>query len=232
MRTRTGSRLLFVLALSALLLAAGPRLAYAQGADDFNIPNTDASAPSDAGGDAGGGTPPAEAAAGGAETPANPEEAPGAPPAEAATGNIGAEGAGDAANAAAPAVDEPEQIEMLAANHKFTPSNPSKDPFKPLVEKKVVLPPPPPPSSIPKSSSAPPPPPPPKPIQLVVTGVCGNDNERLALITFEGKPYTVQKDQVIDGKFKVVDVMSDRLVIYSNKEQMRRTFPIGGGGKD
>ncbi|HEY9070341.1 MAG TPA: hypothetical protein VIV61_08775, partial [Candidatus Ozemobacteraceae bacterium] len=167
-----------------------------------------------------------------AETPANPEEAPGAPPAEAATGNIGAEGAGDAANAAAPAVDEPEQIEMLAANHKFTPSNPSKDPFKPLVEKKVVLPPPPPPSSIPKSSSAPPPPPPPKPIQLVVTGVCGNDNERLALITFEGKPYTVQKDQVIDGKFKVVDVMSDRLVIYSNKEQMRRTFPIGGGGKD
>nr|MBP7634796.1 hypothetical protein [Candidatus Ozemobacteraceae bacterium] len=145
MRTGTGSRLLFVLILSALL-SASPRMALAQGADDFNIPNTDTSAPADASG-----------ASSGAETPANPEEAPGAPPADAgeapgdagaaagdaAAGNIGAEAGG----AAAAAVDEPEQIEMLAANNKFSPSNKNKDPFKPLIEKKVVLPPPPPPSA-------------------------------------------------------------------------------------
>jgi len=216
---------------------AGPRLAHAQGADDFNIPNTDASAPASTGGDTAGGGAPAAPSTGGdtsagaspAES-ANPEETPGAAPA----GNIGAEASagGSSPGGITPGVDEPEQIEMLAANHKFTPSNPSKDPFKPLVEKKVLAPPPPPPSSMQKSSSAPPPPPPPKPIQLVVTGICGNDNDRLAIITFEGKPYTVQKDQVIDGKFKVVDVMTDRLVIYSNKEQMRRTFPIGTGGKE
>jgi len=223
---------------------AGPRLAHAQGADDFNIPNTDASAPAATGGDTAGAEPaatggdPSAAGAGSgsadASAGASPTEAPGAPSAEAPAGNIGAEasGGGTSPGGITPGVEEPEQIEMLAANHKFTPSNPSKDPFKPLVEKKVVLPPPPPPSSMQKSSSAPPPPPPPKPIQLVVTGICGNDNDRLALITFEGKPYTVQKDQVIDGKFKVVDVMTDRLVIYSNKEQMRRTFPIGTGGKE
>jgi len=75
----------------------------------------------------------------------------------------------------------------------------------------------------------PPPPPPPKPIQLFVQGVCGNENERLAMIVFENKNYTIQKDQVVDGKFKVVDILTDKLIIYSNKEQMRRTFPIGGG---
>ncbi|HQG29261.1 MAG TPA: hypothetical protein PLY73_11990, partial [Candidatus Ozemobacteraceae bacterium] len=131
MRTGTGSRLIFVLILSALL-SAGPRMAFAQGADDFNIPNTDTSAPAE--------TPDT---ASGAETPANPEEAPGSAPADAAVGNIGAEAGG----ASAAAVDEPEQIEMLAANNKFSPSNKNKDPFKPLIEKKVVLPPPPPPST-------------------------------------------------------------------------------------
>ena len=49
------------------------------------------------------------------------------------------------------------------------------------------------------------------------------------MIVFENKNYTIQKDQVVDGKFKVVDILTDKLIIYSNKEQMRRTFPIGGG---
>ena len=126
-------------------------------------------------------------------------------------------------------LDESEQVEVLSGSHKFTPGNESKDPFKPLVVKKVILPPAPTPISKPSGRSGPPLPPPPKPIQLFVSGVCGNENERLAMIMFENKPYVVSKDMVVDGKFKIVDILPDRLVIYSNKEQMRRTFPIGGG---
>jgi len=182
---------------------------------------------------------PAEAKPGDAEavkndpgaTPADPAEAPG--PADSPSGDAPAAGAlveagGDALPPPAN-LDESEQVEVLSGSHKFTPGNESKDPFKPLVVKKVILPPAPTPISKPSGRSGPPLPPPPKPIQLFVSGVCGNENERLAMIMFENKPYVVSKDMVVDGKFKIVDILPDRLVIYSNKEQMRRTFPIGGG---
>lgn len=126
--------------------------------------------------------------------------------------------------------DEVETVEILANKFKFSPPKESKDPFKPLIVKKVILPPPPPPSAQkPSGPPTPPPPPPPKPIHIFVSGICGNDNERLAMIKFENKDYIVTKDMVVDGKFKVIDILPDRVIIYSNKEQMRRTFTIGGG---
>ena len=74
-----------------------------------------------------------------------------------------------------------------------------------------------------------PPPPPPPPLKLSVQGIVGNDGERLAMIIFENEMKTVKKDEDVKGKFKVVDILPDKVVVYSNKEQMRRTFPIGGG---
>ncbi len=203
-----------------LLVSSVPGKAFAQ--DDFTMPADGASGASGAsGGEAASGAKPDD-------TPANPEEAPGAPPADSGGGG-GADAGGDGGAKIPANLEEPEHVEMLAANHKFNPGKPSKDPFRPLVEKKVVLPPVAPPPTSAGKPSAPPPPPPPKPIQLFVSGICGNDADRLAMITFENKTYTVQKDQVVEGKFKVVDILNDRVVVYSNKEQMRRTFPIGGG---
>jgi hypothetical protein len=130
----------------------------------------------------------------------------------------------------APGMDEPEQIDHLANRFKFKPIRASKDPFKPLVQKPMA--------QIPvidtrvKQNTGPvppPPPPPPPPIQISVQGIVGNDSERLALILFENKPYTVQRDTVVDGKFKVVEILPDRLVVYSNREQMRRTFNMAPG---
>lgn len=221
--------------LMMVLLASTQALAQESGADDFAMPaagsgttaaektdKPDAAAP--------GAT--AETKADPGATPADPAETPG--PAESPTGDAPAatpaEGGGDAAASPPPVtLEEPEQIEVLSAKFKFTPGNESKDPFKPLVIKKVQLPPAPTPVARSSGPVGPPPPPPPKPIQLFVSGVCGNETERLAMIMFENKPYVVSKDMVVDGKFKVVDILPDRLVVYSNKEQMRRTFPIGGG---
>ena len=39
----------------------------------------------------------------------------------------------------------------------------------------------------------------------------------------------MKKDDEVNGKFKLVDILPDKVVVYSIKEQMRRTFPIGGG---
>ncbi|MBF0498967.1 MAG: hypothetical protein HQM09_02440 [Candidatus Riflebacteria bacterium] len=193
------------------------------GADPFALP-------ADAGGASG--SAPAPTASGGDATPANPAESPDQPKAETGGGGGGKPtGTAETAPAANTSLDETEQIDVIMQASKFKIENENKDPFRPLVEKKIampVIPPSPKPSGgggIPK----PPPPPPPKPIALHVQGICGNDNERLAMIEFEGKFQTVTKDMVVDGKFKVVDILPDKLVIYSNKEQMRRTFPIGGG---
>ncbi|NLI76445.1 MAG: hypothetical protein GX442_08390 [Candidatus Riflebacteria bacterium] len=124
--------------------------------------------------------------------------------------------------------EEPAQVQALSDTHKFIPGVEGKDPFKPLVVKPL------PPKTTEVVATAPVviipgPEKPPPPLQLFVSGICGNESERLAMIIFENRPFVVHKEMNVDGKFKVVDVLADRLVIYSNREQMRRTFPIGGG---
>ncbi|NLI75181.1 MAG: hypothetical protein GX442_01915 [Candidatus Riflebacteria bacterium] len=71
-----------------------------------------------------------------------------------------------------------------------------------------------------------PPPPPPPPLRLKLIGVLGDDESRAALIVWEGKTLTVRRDNEVEGKFKVVDILPDKIVVYSRKEQMRRTFSL------
>lgn len=131
----------------------------------------------------------------------------------------------------APKLSENEQIEALANKFTFATENPKKDPFKPLVEKKVILPPVRTVRPVSRPDDSKPKPPPIKPIKLHVSGIVGGEGNRLAVVKFENNEYTITKDQVVDGKFKVVDIMNDRVVVYSNKEQRRHTFKIGGDEK-
>ncbi len=113
-------------------------------------------------------------------------------------------------------------------------SNPEKnlDPLRPKIEKEVVLPPsrPTPPPQQPKTKTEPP-----KkiipPLKIFVKGIVCNEGVRFAVIDFENEERTIVKNQIVDGKFKVVDIYSDRIVVYSNAEQRRYTFKIGGEEK-
>jgi hypothetical protein len=125
-------------------------------------------------------------------------------------------------------MSESEQVDDLAVRFTFKPDRATKDPFKPLVEKKVVLPPVRKVRPVSRTKNSKPKPPPIKPIKLHVAGIVGNEGARLAVIKFENEEHTISKDQVVEGKFKVVDILSDRVVVYSNKEKRRHTFKIGG----
>ncbi len=112
--------------------------------------------------------------------------------------------------------------------------NPEKnlDPFRPKIQKEVVLP----PSRPTNTTEHPKPKPePPKkiipPLKIFVKGIVGNEGVRYAVINFENEEKTIVKDQIVEGKFKVVDIYSDRIVVYSNAEQRRYTFKIGGEEK-
>ncbi len=103
------------------------------------------------------------------------------------------------------------------------------DPFRPAIKKEVINP-------IRKVQEVKPvekrpttpPPPPVKPIKIFVKGIVGNEGNRLAIVEFEKEEMTITKDLNVNGKFKVVDIYADRVVVYSNKEQRRHTFKIGG----
>jgi len=123
---------------------------------------------------------------------------------------------------------ESDQVELLTSQNQFRPGTPGKDPFKPLVTKPkrpdfIIA------TQTPIIATSTPPEIKISPLRLLVTGICGNEGERLAMIVFENKPYVIAKEMVVDGKFKVVDIFPDRVTVYSFKEQSRRTFPIGGG---
>lgn len=140
-------------------------------------------------------------------------------------------GGGDIAAVDTSKMTESEQVDSLINKFSFAPEIPTKDPFKPIVEKKVVLPPVRTVQPVARPRDSKPQPPPVKPIKVFVTGIVGNEGARLAVIKFEDEEHTVSKDQIVDGKFKVVDIQSDRIVVYSNKEQRRHTFKIGGDEK-
>lgn len=110
--------------------------------------------------------------------------------------------------------------------------NSKHDPFKPIVKKKVVLPPVRKVQEVKPVEKPKPAAPAVKPIKLFVSGIVGNEGNRLAIVKFENEELTIQKDQIVEGKFKVVDIYSDKVVVYSNKEQRRHTFKIGGDEKE
>lgn len=209
-----------IICLAAFLLAAPGHLSAQEDLDDFGA--LDELASPTAGGDA--------TAAGGdaAVSESTINETP-----EAGGDGMTAESPTPAAGGGEPGkMSEQEQVEALIAKYTFATENPKKDPFRPIVEKKVVLPPVRPVQPVSRPQDTKPAPPPVKPIRLFVTGIVGNEGQRLAVVKFENDELTLVKDQIVEGKFKVVDILNDRVVIYSNKEQRRHTFKIGGDEKD
>lgn len=212
-----------IICLSVFLLAA-PQIYAQEDLDDFGGLD-------DLGGDS------ASASSGVGDAPAGD-----APAGDAPVGDLPVDGLGDGMVAESPTsggtgpdtskMNEGEQIDSLMGRFTFATENPKKDPFRPIVEKKVVLPPVRTVQAVSRPQDAKPAAPPVKPIRLFVTGIVGNEGQRLAVVKFENNEYTISKDQIIEGKFKVVDVLSDRVVVYSNKEQRRHTFKIGGEEKD
>ncbi len=223
-------KFLGIICLAAFLLAA-PQLYAQEGLDDFS--GLDELGTQPAGGDAaapaGEGAAPAAEGAGVSDSTVS--ETPDAGLGDGMTAESPA-GTDAPAGAEAGKMSEQEQVDALINKYTFATENPKKDPFRPIVEKKVVLPPVRPVQPVSRPSDSKPAPPPVKPIRLFVTGIVGNEGQRLAVIKFENEEMTVTKDQIVEGKFKVVDVLSDRIVVYSNKEQRRHTFKIGGDEKD
>ncbi len=208
-----------IICLAAFLLAAPGHLSAQENLDDFGALD-ELSTPA-AGGDA----PAAGGDAAVSESTINETPAGG--------DGMTAESPTPAAGGAEPGkMSEQEQVEALIAKYTFATENPKKDPFRPIVEKKVVLPPVRPVQPVSRPQDTKPAPPPVKPIRLFVTGIVGNEGQRLAVVKFENDELTLVKDQIVEGKFKVVDILNDRVVIYSNKEQRRHTFKIGGDEKD
>lgn len=202
------AKLLGIIFLAAILLAV-PRVFAVDELDDFGGLD-------DLGGDSAAPAAPADAGGGDgmvAESPAS-----------------GGDSSGGLTETAK--MTEGEQVDSLINKFSFAPEIPNKDPFKPIVEKKVVLPPVRTVQPVARPQDSKPQPPPIKPIKIFVTGIVGNEGQRLAVIKFEDEEHTVTKDQIVDGKFKVVDIQNDRIVVYSNKEQRRHTFKIGGDEKE
>lgn len=125
----------------------------------------------------------------------------------------------------------PKRLTYDKGKKKWEPilGNPKKDPFEPMITKTVIQATPVPKVQAPKPiEKAKPQAPKINPIKLTVNGIVGNEGSRLAIIKFENEEMTISKDQIVEGKFKVVDIYADRVVVYSNKEQRRHTFKIGG----
>ncbi len=228
-------KFLGIICLAAFLLAA-PQLYAQEGLDDFGGLDELGTQPAAGGGDAAPAAPAAEGAAPAAEGATGVSEATISETPDAGLGDgMTAEspsGTDAPASGEAGKLSEQEQVDALINKYTFATENPKKDPFRPIVEKKVVLPPVRPVQPVSRPQDSKPAPPPVKPIRLFVTGIVGNEGQRLAVIKFENEEMTVTKDQIVEGKFKVVDVLSDRIVVYSNKEQRRHTFKIGGDEKD
>ena len=64
-------------------------------------------------------------------------------------------------------------------------------------------------------------------LKVIIKEIVGEEEEnRSAVIEFEGKEITVVKNQVVEGKFKVIDIYPDRMVVYSSQEQRRHTYKL------
>ncbi|MBF0543960.1 MAG: hypothetical protein HQM08_05995 [Candidatus Riflebacteria bacterium] len=75
------------------------------------------------------------------------------------------------------------------------------------------------------------PPPNPPMLKIVVMGIVGDDKNRRATIEYLNQIMVVGKGDCVEGAFQVVDILPDKIVVYSKAEQLQQTFPIGGGAK-
>jgi hypothetical protein len=110
---------------------------------------------------------------------------------------------------------------------------PSLDPFLTLIEKKRKAPPP-------KKPTVFRPPPPTvariPPLVVKMSTVISSGEEHMAVIEYKGQDYVVGKgwdgagEKDFDGRFRVVDVDIDKIVVYDTKAKQRRTIREEGGG--
>lgn len=120
--------------------------------------------------------------------------------------------------------NETATIDQLCQDFAFTGEVANHDPFKPVITKKVIelvkierQP----ESTTPKEVKKAIP-----PLKLTVTGICGNDVVREAIVKFENDEHVVKPGQVVNGKFKVVDIDNGKVVVYSIGEARRATFVL------
>lgn len=122
-------------------------------------------------------------------------------------------------------VSESEIITALTEANSFTTENAAHDPFKPVIKKRepVIIKVDPPAEktrAVEEIKEVI------RPVQLTVTGICGNDNLRQAVVIFENDEYTVTSGQIVNGAFKVVDIENDKITIYSIREARRHVFSL------
>jgi len=62
--------------------------------------------------------------------------------------------------------------------------------------------------------------------KLVVQGIVGNEELRVAVAALNGKIILLRAGGTINGRFKILEILPDRVVIYFIAEQVRRTLTL------
>lgn len=113
---------------------------------------------------------------------------------------------------------------LLSEAESFSVDNPSHDPFKPLLTKKIRIPEP--AQEVitireeePRKKIVP-------PVTVKVAGICGNSKNRYAVIEFEGSQYVVKSGETVNGKFSVISILEDGIVIFSFEQSLRNVFKL------
>lgn len=122
-------------------------------------------------------------------------------------------------------VSESEIITALTETNSFATENAAHDPFRPVIKKRepVIIKVDPPAENkkvVEEKKEVI------RPVQLTVTGICGNDTLRQAVVIFENDEYTVTSGQIVNGAFKVIDIENDKITIYSIREARRHVFSL------
>jgi hypothetical protein len=118
-------------------------------------------------------------------------------------------------------------VEDLAQKNSFFTDNPDHDPFKALISKpKIKMPEP---INLSKSKNhekkqlkkeiI-------KPLNIKITGICGNEKQRQAIIVYENKEMLVEAGNKIDNKFEIIEISPEQIVVYSINETRRKVFKI------
>lgn len=118
-------------------------------------------------------------------------------------------------------------VKQLARHHSFLSENPGHDPFKPVISKPKVKMPEPIEYKTDKVAKdekkvikvI-------KPLNIKITGICGNDKKRQAVIVYNNKELLVETGNKIDNSFKIIEISAQHVVVYSITETRRRVFKI------
>ena len=122
-------------------------------------------------------------------------------------------------------INENAVIETITPDTEFAVVAAAKDPFKPLVIKKVIT------YKKPikhkkKSTITKPLTKIIQPLKLKITGICGNSDKRQVVLQYKNKEYTLDTGEKVKNKFKVMNINDNKITVYSISESRRRTFKL------